>query len=315
MQEPLMYKDMTVAVVVPSHNEERLVGRVIKTCPDYVDHIVVVDDASEDGTSDAARAMADPRVEVLRLAENQGVGGAIAAGHRRVLELGADVSVVMAGDAQMDPAHLPALLDPIAEGEAQFTKANRFYAYGSFAGMPRHRVFGNVLMSFMTKAASGYWGLFDPLNGYTAVHRQALERVDFDFVAQRYDFENDFLIHLNILRVPARDVPIPALYGDEVSGIRIGRVGWAMLAKLWRGFWRRIWRKYVLQSFSPVALLLFSGLALLGLGLAVGVFVVVNTLGPPVASAGTVLLSVGPLLSGLHLLISAMVLDIQEGTR
>jgi glycosyltransferase involved in cell wall biosynthesis len=310
-----MYRDMSVAVVVPAHNEERLVGRVVETCPDYVDHVIVVDDFSADGTSDAARAVGDPRLELVRLESNEGVGGAIAAGHKRALALGADVSVVMAGDAQMDPEHLPALLDPIADGHAQFTKANRFYAYGSFAGMPRHRVLGNIVMSFLTKAASGYWGLFDPLNGYTAVHRHALERVDFDYVAKRYDFENDLLIHLNILRVPARDVPIPALYGDEVSGIKLGRAGWAMMIRLWKGFWRRIWRKYVLQSFSPVALLLFSGLALLGLGLAVGVFVVVNTLGPPVASAGTVLLSVGPLLSGLHLLISAMVLDIQEGTQ
>ena len=310
-----MYREMSVAVVVPAHNEERLVGRVVETCPAFVDHVIVVDDCSADGTSDAARAVGDPRLDLVRLESNEGVGGAIAAGHKRALDLGADVSVVMAGDAQMDPEHLPALLDPIADGDAQFTKANRFYAYGSFAGMPRHRVLGNIVMSFLTKAASGYWGLFDPLNGYTAVHRHALERVDFDYVAKRYDFENDLLIHLNILRVPARDVPIPALYGDEVSGIKLGPAGWAMMIRLWKGFWRRIWRKYVLQSFSPVALLLFSGLALLGLGLAVGVFVVVNTLGPPVASAGTVLLSVGPLLSGLHFLISAMVLDIQEGTR
>ncbi len=310
-----MYRDLKVAVVVPAYNEERLVGQVVRRSPEIVDHIIVVDDASSDATSEAARATGDPRLEVLRLAANEGVGGAIAAGHHRALELGADVSVVMAGDDQMDPAHLPALLDPIADGEAQFTKANRFYSYGSFAGMPRHRIVGNVVMSFLTKAASGYWGLFDPLNGYTAVHRDALERVEFDYVAKRYDFENDFLIHLNILRVPARDVPIPALYGDEVSGIRIGRVGWSMMIRLWKGFWRRIWRKYVLQSFSPVALLLFAGLALLGLGTAVGVFVLVNTLGPPIASAGTVLLSVGPLLSGLHLLIFSMVLDIQEGTR
>ena len=309
-----MYRDMKVAVVVPAHNEERLVGQVVRRSPEIVDHIIVVDDASADGTSEAARATGDPRLEVLRLAENQGVGGAIAAGHRRALELGADVSVVMAGDDQMDPAHLPALLDPIADGDAQFTKANRFYSYGSFAGMPRHRVVGNIVMSFLTKAASGYWGLFDPLNGYTALtqragagrvrpRRQALRLRERPARPPQHPAG------------PARDVPIPAVYGDEVSGIRIGRVGWAMMIRLWTGFWRRIWRKYVLQSFSPVALLLFSGLFLLGIGSAVGVFVLVNTLGPPIASAGTVLLSVGPLLSGLHLLIFAMVLDIQEGTR
>jgi glycosyltransferase involved in cell wall biosynthesis len=310
-----MYRDLTVAVVVPAHNESKLIGRVIETAPELVDHIVVVDDCSPDDTSEAARAVGDPRLELVRHEVNQGVGGSILTGHQRALDLGADVMVVMAGDAQMDPEFLPALLDPIADGDAQFTKANRFYAYGSFTGMPKHRIFGNILMSFMTKAASGYWGLFDPLNGYTAVHRSALERLSFDRIARRYDFENDLLIHLNIMRVPARDVPIPAVYGDEVSGIRIGRVGFGMMRKLWRGFWHRIWRKYVVQSFSPVALLLFSGLFLFGIGLAVGVFIVANTLGPPVASAGTVLLCVGPLLSGLHLLIFAMFLDIQEGTR
>jgi len=310
-----MYRDLTVAVVVPAYNESKLVGRVIETCPELVDHIVVVDDCSPDDTSDAARSVGDPRLDLVRHEVNQGVGGSILTGHQRALDLGADVMVVMAGDAQMDPEFLPALIDPIADGDAQFTKANRFYAYGSFTGMPKHRVFGNILMSFMTKAASGYWGLFDPLNGYTAVHRAALERLSFDRIAKRYDFENDLLVHLNILRVPARDVPIPAVYGDEISGIRVGRVGFSMMRRLWRGFWHRIWRKYVVQSFSPVALMLFSGLALFGLGLAVGVFIMANTLGPPVASAGTVVMCVGPLLSGLHLLIFAMFLDIQEGTR
>ncbi|HET8960446.1 glycosyltransferase family 2 protein [Nocardioides sp.] len=310
-----MYRDMRVAVVVPAHNESRLIGRVVTTSPQLVDHVIVVDDASTDATADAARDTADARLEVIELEQNQGVGGAILAGHQRALELDADVSVVMAGDAQMDPDHLPALLDPIADGSAQFTKANRFYAYGSFDGMPRHRVFGNVVMSFMTKAASGYWGLFDPQNGYTAIHRTALERLTFDRIAKRYDFENDLLIHLNILGVTARDVPVPALYAEEVSGMRLGKVAPALLARLWRGFWHRIWRKYVLQSFSPVALMLFSGLALLLVGLAVGIFILANTLGPPVASAGTVVMCVGPLLSGLHLLIFALFLDIQEGTR
>jgi glycosyltransferase involved in cell wall biosynthesis len=310
-----LYRDLRVAVVVPAHNESRLVGRVVTTSPDFVDHVIVVDDASTDGTSDAASATNDPRLEVIILEHNQGVGGAILCGHQRALALEADVAVVMAGDAQMNPQFLPLLLDPIADGHAQFTKANRFYEYGSFDGMPRHRVFGNVVMSFMTKAASGYWGLFDPQNGYTAIHRAALERLSFDRIAKRYDFENDLLIHLNILGVPARDVPIPALYGDELSGMRLSRVAPALMVRMWRGFWHRIWRKYVLQSFSPVALLLFSGLGLLLLGLAVGIFIIANTLGPPVASAGTVLMCVGPLLSGLHLLIFALFLDIQEGTR
>jgi glycosyltransferase involved in cell wall biosynthesis len=310
-----VYRDQHIAIVVPAHNEERLIDRVVTTAPALVDYIIVVDDASTDRTADVARATGDGRLEVIVLEQNEGVGGAILAGHRRALQLGADVSVVMAGDAQMDPDYLPALIDPIVAGEAQFTKANRFYQVGSFEGMPRHRVFGNIVLSFLTKAASGYWGLFDPQNGYTAIQRSALERLPLDRIAKRYEFENDLLIHLNILRIPARDVPVPARYGNEVSGMRLTRVGPRLLRALWTGFWRRIWWKYVLQSFSAVALMLFAGLACLALGLAVGIFVVVNTLGPPVASPGTVLLAVAPFLTGIHFLVSAMMLDIQEGSR
>ena len=310
-----MYRDMCIAVVVPAHNEELLVGTVVTSAPAFVDHVIVVDDASIDATSTAAVAVLDARVEVHRLPENQGVGGAIVFGHKRALELGCDVSVVMAGDAQMDPAYLTQLIDPIADGEAGFTKPNRFYGEGSFEGMPRHRVVGNIGLSFLTKAASGYWGLFDPQNGYTAIHRTALERLQLDRLAKRYEFENDLLIKLNVLRVPARDVPIPAVYGTEVSGLNVGRVAPRLLVMLWRGFWHRMWWKYVLQSFSAVALMFFTGLFLVAIGIGFSIFTLVNTLGPPIASPGTVLLAVAPLLSGLHFLVSAMQLDIQEGSR
>lgn len=310
-----MYRESRIAVVVPAHNEETLVGTVVRTMPDFVDQIIVVDDASSDTTGDSATSVGDPRVEVVRLDDNQGVGGAILTGHQRALELDADISVVMAGDAQMNPDYLSTLLDPIVDGDAGFTKANRFYDADSFAGMPRHRIFGNIAMSFLTKAASGYWGLFDPQNGYTAIHRSALERLPLHRIAHRYEFENDLLINLNILRVPARDVPIPAVYGQEVSGIRLSKVAPRLLGTLWRGFWHRIWWKYVLQSFSAVALMLFAGIGCVVVGLAISTFVVVNTLGPPVASPGTVILAIAPLLSGLHFLITAMMLDIQEGNR
>ncbi|SES43595.1 Glycosyltransferase involved in cell wall bisynthesis [Pedococcus cremeus] len=309
-----MYRGLRVAVVVPAHNEERLIGRTVSTMPDFVDHIIVVDDASSDGTAEAAKAVGDSRAQVITLIENQGVGGAILTGHAEALVLDADVSVVMAGDAQMDPDYLPALLDPIASGEAQFTKGNRFYGKGSFAGMPRHRILGNLALSFLTKAASGYWNLFDPLNGYTAISREALLRLDLSQIERRYEFENDLLIHLNIQRVRAVDVAIPAQYGDEVSGINLRKQAPRAVRHLARGFWSRIWWKYVLQSFSAVALMLFGGLVLTGVGLAISLWTAVHTLGPATASAGTVVLAVAPLLSGFHMLIYAMVLDIQDNT-
>jgi glycosyltransferase involved in cell wall biosynthesis len=307
-----MYRGLKVAVVVPAHNEERLIGRTVSTMPDLVDHILVVNDASSDGTAEAVKAVGDSRAQVITHIENQGVGGAILTGHAEALALDADVSVVMAGDAQMDPNYLPALLDPIASGEAQFTKGNRFYGRGSFAGMPRHRVVGNLALSFLTKAASGYWNLFDPLNGYTAISREALLRLDLSQIERRYEFENDLLIHLNIQRVRAADVAIPARYGEEVSGINLRKQAPRAVRHLAHGFWSRIWWKYVLQSFSAVALMLFGGLALTGVGLAVSLWTIAHTLGPATASPGTVVLAVAPLLSGFHMLIYAMVLDIQD---
>jgi glycosyltransferase involved in cell wall biosynthesis len=307
-----MYRGLAVAAVVPAYREQEHIADVIRSMPELVDHIVVVDDASPDATGARARDAADARTVVLTLTENEGVGGAVLTGHRAALDRGADVCVVMAGDGQMDPDFLPSLLDPIADGRAEFTKANRFYGRGSFRGMPRTRILGNIALSFLTKAASGYWNLFDPQNGYTAIHRDALVRLPFDQIARRYDFENDLLINLNILRVPAVDVPVPARYGREVSGMRLATVGPRIALRLVRGFWTRIWWKYVLQSFSAVALLLFSGLALTLVGAVVGLWILFQTLGPPIASAGTVLLCVGPLLSGIHMLLFAMLLDIQE---
>lgn len=307
-----MYEDHRIAAVVPAYNEEKLIGKVITTMPEFVDHIVVVDDMSSDGTAEAALATGDPRLVVIRHEENTGVGGAIMTGHRKALDLGADVDVVMAGDAQMDPSYLPALLDPIVNEGYGFTKANRFFSTGSYHGMPKYRIFGNVVLSFLTKFASGYWHIFDPQNGYTATRRDVVQRLPMHQMAQRYSYENDVLINLNILRVPATDVPIPAVYGDEISSIKLSRVGPEIGNLLFKGFWRRFMWKYVVHSFSPVALFLIGGFLLTLFGTAVGIWTIVETLGPPVATAGSVILAVTPFLLGMQMLMYALMLDIQE---
>lgn len=306
-----MYNGARIAAVVPAYNEERMIATVIETMPAFVDHIVIVDDHSPDDTSGAVRAVGDQRVVLIRHEVNQGVGGAIITAHRAAMELGSDVNVVMAGDAQMDPEHLPELLDAVTKQGYGFAKANRFFAPESFHGMPGYRVFGNVALSFLTKLASGYWHLFDPQNGYTAVRTEVLRRVPLDAVAKRYSFENDLLIHLNILQVPAIDVPIPAVYGIEASSIRLSRVVPELLSLLTRGFWRRIWYRYVLWSFSPVALLLFLGLILFGVGLGIAIWVCFQIAGSVVATAATVMLAALPLIFGAQMLISALQLDIQ----
>lgn len=307
-----MYKDLRVAVVVPAHNESALIGKTITTMPAFVDHIIVIDDLSSDDTAAKAEATGDPRLHLIRHERNTGVGGAILDGHRKALEFGADVSVVMAGDAQMDPQYLPDLLDPIADEGVEFTKANRFYSRTSYAGMPRYRVFGSVVLSFMTKLASGYWHLFDPQNGYTATSRTALERIDLDRISLGYQFENDMLIHLNIADVWARDIPVPAVYGEEVSGMKMSKVVPAISRLLFRGFWRRIMLKYVLYSFSPVALFLFVGMFLFAFGSAFGLWVLGEALGNQVPSAATVMAAAAPLLTGIHFMVNALMLDIQE---
>jgi glycosyltransferase involved in cell wall biosynthesis len=288
-----------------------MIATVIETMPPYVDHIIIVDDCSPDGTSDVVRRVTDNRVTLIRHEENQGVGGAIITGHRAAMELGSDVNVVMAGDAQMDPAYLPALLDRVTRDGYGFAKANRFFAPESFEGMPKHRVFGNIVLSFMTKLASGYWNLFDPQNGYTAIRTEVLRRVPLDRVSRRYSFENDLLIHLNILQVGAVDVPIPAVYADEVSSIRLSKVVPELLNLFMRGFWRRIWYRYVLWSFSPIALLLVLGLVLFGIGTVVALWVCFQIASSVIATAATVMLAALPLMIGTQLLISALQLDIQ----
>ena len=310
-----MYNGLRVAVVVPAFNEEALIGRTVSTMPDLVDHVIVVDDASADATAEKARAAGDDRVEVIVHERNQGVGGAILSGHRRAMEMGADVSVVMAGDAQMDPDHLPALLEPIAADGYDFAKADRFFDFGSYQGMPRTRVIGNVVVGFLAKAATGYWHLFDPLNGYTAVRTDALRRLPLGRVRLDYSFECDLLVYLNIIHAKGKDVPVPAIYGEERSGIQLFRAGRKLVWSLFLGFWRRMVWKYVLWSFSPVAIFLFSGLALCLWGVGFGIGITVATLGPPQASAATVLMSVGPLLVGINLVIVAWVLDVLESPR
>jgi len=307
-----VYKGHSITAVVPAYNEQKLIATTIGTMPDFVDRIVVVDDNSTDATVAMAESVGDPRVVIVQHEQNKGVGGAILTGHKSALELGGDIDVVMAGDAQMDPHYLPSLLDPIVEEGYGFTKANRFFSSDSFRGMPAYRIFGNIVLSFLTKLASGYWHLFDPQNGYTAIRHDVLRRLALDRIAVGYQFENDLLINLSILRVRARDVPIPAVYGDEVSGMRLSRVIPQISSLLFVGFWKRIFLKYVLWSFSPIALLLFTGFFLVLWGVGWGIFAVVNALQSHSPSAATSLLSVAPLMTGIYMLVQALILDIQE---
>jgi glycosyltransferase involved in cell wall biosynthesis len=215
-----MFEGKTIAVVIPAFNEETLVARAVSLVPAFVDHVIVVDDASADGTAAALGAVAGrPGLEVIRHEENRGVGAAIATGYARSLALGADVAAVMAGDAQMDPEDLPRLLGPVASGEADYAKGDRLSWPGVFRAMPFFRFVGNHALSVLTRLSSGYGGIRDSQCGYTAIARGALAKLDLAAIHTRYGYPNDLLAHLHSAGARLAQVPVRPIYGEEESGI------------------------------------------------------------------------------------------------
>ncbi len=308
-----MYKNQRIAVVVPAYNEARHVGEVLGTMPEYVDHVIAVDDCSTDDTLAVIKSSADARVFALQTEGNQGVGGATLAGYAKALELGCDTVVKMDGDGQMSPEHLHLLLDAVAEQGYDYAKGNRFLAGESLALMPRHRLFGNVVLTFVNKLASGYWHVFDPQNGYTAIRAEMLRRLDLRSIHRRYFFENDMLIALNFHNARVRDVAIPALYGEEQSDLNPFKVSVTFPLLFVPRLWRRVYQKYVLRDFSPIALFLAVGFLLFAWGFAFGLYTWIksNLTGHPTPT-GTIMLALLPLILGFQLLLQAIVLDIHE---
>jgi glycosyltransferase involved in cell wall biosynthesis len=244
-----MYRELSVAVVMPAFNEERAIGPAVASVPAFVDRVIVVDDASRDATAEVVARMPgrpcepprEPRSEIVRHDQNRGVGAAIVSGYRRALALGLDVAVVMAGDGQMDPADLPALLDPIADGRADYAKGNRFRHPDVWRAMPRARLLGNIALSLATRLTAGYGHIFDSQCGYTAIHRRALGRIDLDRVFARYGYPNDLLARLHAAGMRVVDVPVRPVYGPGwKSGIKPHMVVYPVSFVLARSFLRRV---------------------------------------------------------------------------
>jgi len=219
-----VFSGLSIGVVIPAYNEERFIARTLRRIPPFVDEIIVIDDSSRDRTFHEAVSAADSRTRIVRHETNQGVGGAIVTGYREALARNLDVAVVMAGDGQMDPDDLAALLLPIARGEADYVKGNRFLHPDVWRRMPKVRLFGNLGLSLLTRMSSGYAGIWDSQCGYTAVTRQALARIDFDSVYRRYGFPNDFLAHLHSAGCRLAQVCVRPVYEGQNSGIRPARV-------------------------------------------------------------------------------------------
>ena len=308
-----MLEGKRVAVVVPAFDEEKLIVTTLASIPEFVDRVIVVDDASRDGTTPAATGTGDGRVEVITHDKNRGVGAAIVTGYKRALEEGIDVTCVMAGDNQMDPDDLEAIAGPVARGDVEYAKANRLFTGRAWELIPRNRYLGNAVLSLLTKIASGYWHVADSQSGYTAVSLKTLELLDLDRIYPRYGFPNDMLVHLNVINARVRDVPSRPVYGvGETSGIRLGRVIPAISWLLTKAFFWRMREKYVIRDFHPLVFFWVFGILFLLLGFVLGTAVTILRLAGNDLAIGTVVLVALLLIAGLLFTLFAMLFDMES---
>jgi glycosyltransferase involved in cell wall biosynthesis len=238
------------------------------------------------------------------------------AGYQAALAAACDVVVKMDGDGQMDPNQLPRLLDALVVDGYDYAKGNRFLDSDELAQMPKLRLLGNFILSFLTKLSSGYWSVFDPQNGFVAIRASVLRKLPLEHLSRRYFFENDMLVHLNVVQARVKDVAIPARYGDENSSLRVRYVLATFPSYLIRRFWYRVYQRHVLRDFSVVAVFWIAGAALVGWGVGFGAIAwVVSVASGRVASTGTVMLAALPLILGFQLVLQAILIETQESSR
>jgi len=309
-----MYRNKTIAVVIPAYNEEKLIGKVLKTVPTFIDHIVVVDDASGDRTGEVVKAhqKEEPRIIYIRHERNEGVGGAITTGYKWAREKEIDISVVMAGDAQMDPEDLPKLLDPVVEGKADYSKGNRLFTGKAWRVIPKARYLGNAILSFLTKIASGYWHVADSQSGYGAVSLEVLKTIDLEGIYKRYGMPNDFLVRLNVCHFRVRDVSVNPVYGiGERSGIKIYKVMFTLSFLLLKLFLWRLKEKYIIRDFHPLVLFYLMGFLLTPIGVIFGCYLLISRILIGSVAATSALFAAFFTISGLQSLFFAMWFDME----
>jgi len=306
-----------VGVVVPSYRVKAHILDVLARMGPEVHAVYVVDDACPDGSGAFVQThCTDPRVKVVFNEVNQGVGGAVMRGYREAVQDGCDVVVKVDGDGQMAPELLPQFIGPIVEGYADYTKGNRFFDLAEIAQMPKIRLFGNAVLSFMSKFSSGYWDVFDPTNGYTAIHARVIEHLPLDKISKRYFFESDMLFRLNTLRCVVLDVPMDAVYGEETSNLKIKSVVMDFLLKHARNYGKRIFYNYFLRGMSAASLELVVGLMLFVFGVVFGLSQWYASAAQQVATApGTVMLAALPVLVGFQMIFAFLAYDIQSVPR
>lgn len=309
--EPIKEKAL-VAVVIPSYRVKNQILDVLERIGAEVYAIYVIDDCCPEGSGHhVVAACDDSRVTVLFHQENKGVGGATLTGYQQALANGAEIIVKLDGDGQMDPALIPILIRPVEDGDADYSKGNRFFYLSDLDQMPFMRLLGNSALSFITKFSTGYWNIFDPTNGFTAISATVAGRLPFEKIDNGYFFESDILFRLNTLRAVVIDIPMSASYGQEQSSLKIGRAIPEFLAKHFNNLLKRTFYNYFLRDFSVTSVELVCSLLLLMFGTSFGAWAwLVSIRTGIVASSGTVMLAALPVLAGLQLLIAVLAADI-----
>lgn len=307
-----------IAVVIPAFRVGQYIAGVIRKVPSFVQTIIAVDDHSSDDTRQVLDQLArtDQRLVVIHHGRNEGVGGATKSGYHEALRRGADVVVKMDGDGQMNPDYIERLVAPISSGQAEYTKGNRFQGWSYLQTMPLMRKIGNLGLSFLIKLASGYWNVFDPTNGFTAISAKTLQELDSERLEQGYLFESSMLVELYMLNVRIKQVPMPAVYNGAPSSLSIWKSLFEFPRYLLPALVRRFVRRYVWEDFTAVSVFVILGLLSLAFGTIFGVYHWIKSIqmAQP-ATAGTVMLSALPIILGFQLLLQAIVLDIANVPR
>ena len=303
-----------IAVVIPCFKVSRQILDVISRIGSECARIYVVDDACPEDSGQLIRNECDdPRVQVLKHSTNQGVGGAVLTGYAAALADGADVVVKLDGDGQMNPELIPQLIAPILAGEADYTKGNRFYDIEGVRRMPGVRILGNAGLSFLSKLSTGYWNVFDPTNGFTAIHANVLRVLPVHKLSRRWFFESDMLFRLGLIRAVVQDMPMHALYANEQSSLRVHRVLFVFLWSHMRNTFKRLFYNYFLRDFSVASLELLLGPTVLLFGLWVGItHWIAGSRTGEFASSGTVMLAALPVLTGTQLVLAFLGYDVRN---
>ena len=310
----MAYKNLKIAVVIPCYKVSGHILDVIDGIGHEIDNIYVIDDCCPEGTGSLVKSSrASQRINVICTSENEGVGGAVMMGYQAAIADGMDVIVKIDGDGQMDPDILLDFVDPIAEGRVDYTKGNRFFDLEEIHAMPKIRLFGNAILSLMTKLSSGYWDLFDSTNGYTAIHSNIAKRLPFKKISRRYFFETDMLFHLNIMRAVVMDIPMSSRYGDERSNLKIPKIIGEFFFKHVRNFSKRIFYNYYLRDMSIASIELPLGIIMFSFGIIFGGYQWASSVAAGVAApAGTVMLSALPVMIGLQFILAFLGHDIRS---